>query len=396
MADNNQYAPFRFPKSVTSGIIKVIGVGGGGCNAANRLFLKNIPDVSFLVCNTDQKALNSSPIPDKLLLGDGLGAGNRPAMARQDTEACAEKLKALLDDGTKMVFIAAGMGAGTGTGAAPVVAKVARDMGILTVAIVTIPFRWEGNKKIDQALDGVDDLRENVDALLIVNNERLREVYQEKTLSEALALADDTLCNAVCSIVDIINMQGHLGLDFQDVRTVLKDGGVAVMSTGRGAGKGRVSKALDDALDSPLLSDNKIGQAKRLLIHIVEPGPDGEHPLMTKEINEINDFMSRLQMDVVETKWGLSYDTALGDSVKITILASGFASPEGHRAASDSVSAPSHTSDTAQRRRHFYGADNTFHIFQENELDDNEAILLVESIPSIKRLHANNSYQYGR
>ena len=217
---------FTFPQEETS-IIKVIGVGGGGCNAVNNMFSKGIHDVSFIVCNTDNKALNDSVVPSKLQLGkDGLGAGNNPAAGRQAAEESADDIKAMLSDGTKMVFITAGMGGGTGTGAAPVIAKMAKEKDILTVGIVTIPFRWEGIKKIDQALDGVEEMSKNVDALLVINNERLREIYPDLTVLDAFSKADETLCNAARSIAEIITMHGIINLDFKDVKTVLLNGGV--------------------------------------------------------------------------------------------------------------------------------------------------------------------------
>ena len=250
MAENEDIGVFNFAKGATS-IIKVIGVGGGGSNAVNHMYNEGIHDVTFVECNTDNKALQDSPVPEKIQLGsEGLGAGNRPDKARKATEESIEAIKSMLSDGTKMAFITAGMGGGTGTGAAPLIAKTAKDMGILTVGIVTIPFRWEGNKKIDQALDGVEEMNKNVDALLVINNERLREIYQDFTVIKAFAKADDTLCNAARSIAEIITMHGIINLDFNDVSTVLKDGGVAIMSTGYGSGENRVTKGINDALNS--------------------------------------------------------------------------------------------------------------------------------------------------
>ena len=202
---------FNFQKG-NSSIIKVIGVGGGGGNAVNHMYNEGIHDVTFVVCNTDSKALLDSPVPDKIQLGEGLGAGNKPEVARKATEDSIDDIKRMLSDGTKMVFITAGMGGGTGTGAAPIIAKTAKEMDILTVGIVTIPFKWEGNKKIDQALDGVEEISKNVDALLVINNERLREIYQDFTLVEAFARADDTLCNAARSIAEIITMHGIINV----------------------------------------------------------------------------------------------------------------------------------------------------------------------------------------
>ena len=218
-------------------IIKVIGVGGGGGNAVNHMYDEGIHDVTYVVCNTDNKALSDSNVPSKLQLGkDGLGAGNKPEKGRQAAVDSTDEIKMMLDDGTRMVFITAGMGGGTGTGAAPVIAQCAKDSGILTVGIVTIPFAFEGKKKIDQALDGVEEISKHVDALLVINNERLREIYPELTVRNAFAKADDTLSVAAKSIAEIITMHGIMNLDFQDVTTVLKDGGVAIMSNGEAEG----------------------------------------------------------------------------------------------------------------------------------------------------------------
>lgn len=404
---NTSYAPFRFPTANNS-IIKVIGVGGGGGNAVNHMYQEGIHDVTFVVCNTDQKALNDSPVPNKLQLGhEGLGAGNKPEQARAAAEESIDEIKSMLDDGTKMAFITAGMGGGTGTGAAPLIAKISRDMGILTVGIVTIPFRWEGNKKIDQALDGVEEISKNVDALLVVNNERLREIYQDKMLSEAFARADDTLCNAARSISEIISMHGKINLDFQDVKTVLKDGGVAIMSTGYGTGEGRVTKAIEEALNSPLLNDNKVYDSKKVLIHIIEPGPDGEAPLMMEEMNDITEFMERMQMDVVETKWGLSHNPELKDKVKITILASGFGMNDLHMDEMDERINDRNAADLRkdqeqarkdeerkERRANYYGANSKngnkyraiySYIFRDEDLDNDDQISNVESSPTGKR-----------
>ena len=248
MSDNNELLDVGMP-STSPSIIKVIGVGGGGGNAVNHMYREGIHDVNFVLCNTDSKALMDSPVPVRLQLGkEGLGAGNIPAKAREAAEESVEDIRQMLNDGTKMVFITAGMGGGTGTGAAPVVAREAKNMGILTVGIVTIPFRFEGNKKIDQALDGVDEISKHVDALLVINNERLREIYPDLNVLSAFEKADNTLSVAARSIAEIITMHGIINLDFRDVCTVLKDGGVAIMSTGFGEGENRVTKAINDAL----------------------------------------------------------------------------------------------------------------------------------------------------
>ena len=250
-------------------IIKVIGVGGGGGNAVNHMYRNSIHDVTFVLCNTDRQALNNSPVPVHIQLGkEGLGAGNIPEVARKAAEESIDDIRGMLNDGTKMSFITAGMGGGTGTGAAPVIARISKELGILTVGIVTIPFCFEGANKIDQALDGVEEMAKHVDALLVINNERLRQIYPDVSVLNAFARADDTLNIAVRSITEIITFHGLINLDFNDVRTVLKDGGVAIMSTGYGEGEGRVKKAIKDALTSPLLNDNDVFNSKKILLNI--------------------------------------------------------------------------------------------------------------------------------
>jgi len=398
---------FNFEKGTTS-IIKVIGVGGGGSNAVNHMYNEGIHDVTFVVCNTDNKALQDSPVPDKIQLGsEGLGAGNRPERARKATEESIEDVKRMLSDGTKMVFITAGMGGGTGTGAAPLIAKTAKDMGILTVGIVTIPFRWEGNKKIDQALDGVEEINKNVDALLVINNERLREIYQDFTVVKAFAKADDTLCNAARSIAEIITMHGIINLDFNDVSTVLKDGGVAIMSTGYGSGEGRVTKAINDALNSPLLNNNDIYRSKKILLRISFPGDEEGDALMMDEMNEVHEFMEKIKTEDVETKWGLSVDQSLSEQVKITILATGFGVEDidsdelGNRLIArdkeqqqrDAEEAEA-AAERANRRERIYGPEKNrrsirrplySYIFKEEDLDNEDVISMVETSPTYKR-----------
>lgn len=409
MAENEDIGVFNFAKGTTS-IIKVIGVGGGGSNAVNHMYNEGIHDVTFVVCNTDNKALQDSPVPEKIQLGsEGLGAGNRPERARKATEESIEAIKSTLSDGTKMAFITAGMGGGTGTGAAPLIAKTAKDMGILTVGIVTIPFRWEGNKKIDQALDGVEEMSKNVDALLVINNERLREIYQDFTVIKAFAKADDTLCNAARSIAEIITMHGIINLDFNDVSTVLKDGGVAIMSTGYGSGENRVTKGINDALNSPLLNNNDIYRANKILLRISVPDEAGEgnNALMMDEMNEVHEFMAKIMRDDVETKWGLSIDPALTDQVKITILATGFGVEDidsdelGNRLIARDKEQQQREAEKAEkeaekahRRETIYGPDKNHstirrplysYIFKEEDLDNEDVISMVETSPTYKR-----------
>lgn len=389
-------------------IIKVIGVGGGGGNAINNMYKQGIHDVSFVVCNTDAQALKDSPVPERLQLGsEGLGAGNRPEKARLAAEESIDDIKAMLSDGTKMDFITAGMGGGTGTGAAPVIAQVSKELGILTVGIVTIPFKFEGNKKIDQALDGVDEMAKHVDALLVINNERLRKVYPDLSLLNGFAKADDTLSVAAKSIAEIITVRGLINLDFNDVRTVLKDGGVAIMSTGFGEGEGRVRKAIEDALNSPLLNDNDVFNSQRILLSIAFSSENGTDGLAMEEMNEINDFMSRFGSKF-ELKWGIAIDNTLEKKVKITILATGFGLDDLEDVASyhsrlDKARANEEAQKKAEQeeadaersnRRDKYYRDNGdkltkarphIYLFSQDDLDNEDVILDVESIPTFNR-----------
>ncbi len=387
-------------------IIKVIGVGGGGGNAVNHMYREGIHDVTFVLCNTDNQALNDSPVPVHLQLGsEGLGAGNKPEKARQAAEETIDDIRNMLNDGTKMAFITAGMGGGTGTGAAPVIARASKELGILTVGIVTIPFRFEGERKIDQALDGVEEMSKHVDALLVINNERLREIYPELTVLDAFGRADDTLSVAAKSIAEIITVHGLINLDFNDVKTVLKDGGVAIMSTGYGEGEGRVKQAIEDALNSPLLNDNDIYNSKKILLSIAFANEKGENQTLTMdEMNDVNDFMDRFGSEF-ELKWGLAVDPELGKKVKVTILATGFGiedvdgmnnhlnrhnEEEMKRIAEEEEKA----AERQDRRNRYYGKDSTntqykrrphVYRFRPEDLDNEDLILAVENTPTYKR-----------
>ncbi|MBO7067727.1 MAG: cell division protein FtsZ [Bacteroidaceae bacterium] len=404
MADNMNFnnggISFNFESKASQSIIKVIGVGGGGGNAVNHMYREGIHDVTYVLCNTDKKALSDSPIPNHLQLGkDGLGAGNRPEKARQAALESLEEIKEMLNDGTRMVFITAGMGGGTGTGAAPIIAQCAKDAGILTVGIVTIPFKFEGNKKINQALDGVEEISKHVDALLVINNERLREIYPELTVLTAFAKADDTLSIAAKSIAEIITMHGIMNLDFQDVTTVLKDGGVAIMSTGHGEGENRVTKAINEALNSPLLNNNDIFNSKKVLLNINFCSDNENESLMMEEINEVHDFMSKFREDV-EVKWGLATDSSLGNKVKITLLATGFGlqNVPGITELSEQQSRDKAAIEQEEKQKEgermeiYYGRDKSsprprryVHIFRDDELDNDDIISMVETLPTYRR-----------
>ena len=408
MEDNNNHTILDFgePEKENS-IIKVIGVGGGGGNAVNHMNREGIHDVSFVLCNTDNQALNDSPVPVHLQLGkEGLGAGNKPERARKAAEETIDDIRNMLNDGTKMAFITAGMGGGTGTGAAPVIAKVSKELDILTVGIVTIPFRFEGDKKIDQALDGVEEMSKHVDALLVINNERLREIYPELTVLDAFGKADDTLSIAAKSIAEIITNHGLINLDFNDVKTVLKDGGVAIMSTGYGEGEGRVKQAINDALNSPLLNDNDIFNAKKILLSINFSNEKNNNAgLMMEEMNEVNDFMAKFDNDF-EIKWGLAIDPELGKRVKVTILATGFGIEDvdgmhthlGKKRTQEDADRLAQEEEKAaelqDRRNRYYGKDSNnsqykrrphIFLFRPEDLDNEDVILRIDNTPTYKR-----------
>ena len=405
--DEQQMVDFAF-NTGNPHIIKVIGVGGGGGNAVNHMYQTGIHDVSFVVCNTDAQALEDSPVQVKVQLGsEGLGAGNIPEKARHAAEESIESIDKMLSDGTKMVFITAGMGGGTGTGAAPIIAHEAKSKNILTIGIVTIPFQFEGNHKIDQALDGVEEISKNVDALLVVNNERLREIYPGFTISDAFGRADDTLTLAARSIAEIITTHGRINLDFNDVCTVLRNGGVAIMSTGTGEGEFRVKGAIDDALNSPLLNNNDIFDAKKVLLYIY-CSEKPEDTITMEEMNEVHDFMSKFGRNF-EVKWGIAFDPSLGKQVKITVLASGFGlndvpymedylrrtgESDSERAA---LNAEIEEEKENRRRKFGYGDTNRegsyrrlHHVFKfkEVDIDNDDIISMVEQTPTVNRTSA--------
>ena len=383
---------FYIPKDNVLRIIKVVGVGGGGGNAVSHMYKEGIQDVSFVLCNTDKQALDRSEVPEKIVLGEkithGLGAGNKPDVARLAAEESAETIQQMLSDGTKMVFITAGMGGGTGTGAAPVIAKIAKDMDILTVGIVTIPFVMEGEKKIIQALNGVEEISRNVDALLVINNERLLDIYGNMPFKKGLAKADDTLTVAAKSIAEIITVAGIINLDFADVNTTMKDGGVALMSNGYGEGEERVRQAIEEALTSPLLNRNDIFTARKILFNV---SFSEEEELLMNEMQDINDFMARFNNEI-DVIWGTSEDNSLGKKVKMTILATGFG-------VSDIPEINQKQREEAERNQILIGKyyDNLGNraiqvsshlkviVLNIDELDDDIAIAKLEENPTYKR-----------
>ncbi len=372
-------------------IIKVIGVGGGGGNAVNHMFKEGINDVTFVLCNTDVQDLKKSEIPIKVQLGakitNGLGAGNDPAVARQAAEESQEDIKSLFTDGTQMAFITAGMGGGTGTGAAPVVARIAKESDILTVGIVTIPFLFEKKRKIKQAFKGVEEMKKNVDALLVINNEKLRDIYTGLSTKEAYTKADSILSTATRSIAEIITNEGIINLDFRDVRKVLKNGGVAIMSIGTASGEKRLQKAIDNALNSPLLNNKDVKKAKKILFNI---SASEKAPVLVEEMDELDKFMDQLDPNI-EVIWGQAEDNSLEDEIKFTILATGFdldmnqvdedneeEDEEGDRRIEEKIKETYGETSQNQRTVHYF-------LFADENLDNDEIIKIFEDTPTYER-----------
>ena len=409
MSDND-IIPFDLPTEEKK-IIKVIGVGGGGGNAVKNMYRTGIQDVSFVLCNTDNQALAKSEIPVKLQIGrnttKGLGAGNDPEVARQAAEENIEDIRKQFNDGTEMVFITAGMGGGTGTGAAPVVAREAKESGVLTVGVVTIPFKFELRPKIVQALKGVDAISKHVDALLVINNERIFDIYQNCSIVDAFHRVDDTLTIAVKSISEIITSEGIINLDFRDVSKILRDGGVAIMSYGIAEGDRRLVEAIDNALKSPLLNDNDIYNSKKILFNIYS---STKHPLMVDEMEEIDRFTHKFASRDIEVIWGLAIDENLDKEVKITILATGFGvsnipgmsdttikvehTPEvkSQETAEEEAKRLEEEKKSAQMISQYYGdgilvAKRTIHAFvmEGNDLFNDDLIDAIDSLPTYAR-----------
>lgn len=314
---------FDIPKEQAS-IIKVVGVGGGGCNAVNHMFLQGIKDVNFVICNTDQQVLDTSPVPNKIQLGPSLtkgrGAGSHPSIGQQATMESLQDIKALLEKNTEMVFITAGMGGGTGTGGAPVIAKLAKEMGILTIGIVTLPFSFEGKKRNSQGLDGLETLKHFVDAILVISNDKLRDMFGNLAWNEAFAKADDILTTAAKGIAEIITVPGYVNVDFEDVKTVLRDSGLAIMGSAVAEGEDRALRAVEQALASPLLNDNDIRGARNILLNITS----GTQPVRMDEIAEITEYVQNAAGNESDIIWGNCNDEALGEKLLVTVIATGF------------------------------------------------------------------------
>ena len=344
-------------------IIKVIGVGGGGSNAINYMYDLGIKDVSFVVCNTDSQALTNSAVPIKIQLGESLtegrGAGNKPLKGREAAIESIESVRRVLEDNTKMAFITAGMGGGTGTGAAPEIAKAAHEMGILTVGIVTIPFKFEGRVRIEQALEGIAEMEQHVDSLLIINNEKLRDMYGDLKLSNAFSRADNVLATAAKGIAEIITVHGYINVDFADVETVMKNSGVAIMGSATAQGNERAIDAIQAALESPLLNNNDIRGARNILLNITS----GVDEITMDEVGQITDYVQDRVGETASIIWGSGIDERLNDDVSVTIIATGFAS--GHIIQKDE-------GKPAKKRVTRYSMDEEGNVNDQEELEPQE------------------------
>lgn len=408
--EDSQYLDkYNTPLETEPNRIIVIGVGGGGNNAVDHMYRKTADHISFVVANTDRQALRKSSVPTKVLLGPtvtkGRGAGNIPDRAREAAEESAAEIEALFTDDTDMVFVTAGMGGGTGTGAAPVVARIAKERGLLTIGIVTIPFVFEGMRKIQKAINGADEMSKYVDAMMIVTNERLVEIYPDFEFESAFAKADDILATAASSIAEIVTREGYINLDFNDVDTTLREGGTAIISVGYGEGEHRVTKAIQDALHSPLLRNTDVFTSKRILFNMYY-SRQAQNKFKASEVKELNDFIARVE-EQVDVIWGITYDESLGDKVKFTILASGFdvtiddkgnvISPEKPSA---EVKKDSEQIDT-DRISDLYGTARieevvrtketmNYILLSADQLDDDAAIEQFEKQPTLNRNKRNN------
>lgn len=314
---------FDLPKDEPS-IIKIIGVGGGGSNAVTHMYKQGIIGVDYAICNTDAQAMHLSPVPIKIPLGasltEGRGAGSKPDVGKRACMESLEEITRFLDDGTKMAFITAGMGGGTGTGAAPIIAKAAQELGILTVGIVTLPFLFEGRVRVTNGFDGLEELRKSVDCLVVISNDKLRQIHGNLSISQAFSQADNILCTAAKGIAEIITVPGYVNVDFEDVNTVMRGSGVAIMGTASVEGEGRARRAVDEALNSPLLEDSNICGAKNILVNITS----GTKEATMDEIFEITEFVQQEAGEGANLIWGNCFDERLGESLSVTIIATGF------------------------------------------------------------------------
>lgn len=406
--EERKILPFAIPTDAPR-IIKVVGVGGGGSNAVQNMFTEGIHNVSFAICNTDSQALNDSKVEVKIQLGEltteGLGAGNDPTIAKAAALESRAQIEKLFDDGTKMVFVTAGMGGGTGTGAAPVVAEIAKSMGILTIGIVTIPFKFELGNKIKQALKGVAEIAKHVDALLVINNQRLLSIYPQLDIEDGFKKVDEVLTTATKSIAEIITARGKINLDFRDVKKVLENGGVAIMSYGIDSGEQRVAKAFHKALHSPLLNDNDIYKAKKILFNIYY---NPNSPMKVVELEEVDSFMKQFTDENIEVIWGVSKDFALANGdVKVTVLATGFGmrnipgmEPIVELEEKEKIALTKEEIERKEReeqqleemQKAFYKHEFRTYIFSDKDIDNEDLIAAIDNSPT----HSRSAREFER
>jgi cell division protein FtsZ len=388
---------FDLPKD-ESPIIKVIGVGGGGSNAVTHMYRQGIVGVDFAICNTDHQAMDISPVPTKIQLGpnltEGRGAGSKPTIGKLACEESIEEVRRFLENNCRMLFITAGMGGGTGTGAAPIIAKLAQEMDILTVAIITLPFSFEGRRRITQGFDGLGELKKNVDTLIIVSNDKLRQIYGNLSVSDAFSKADNILTTAAKGIAEIITVPGYVNVDFEDVNTVMRNSGVAIMGTASAAGDDRAKRAVDEALHSPLLEENNIRGAKHILLNITS----GSKEVTMDEIFEITEFVQEEAGFGTDLIWGNCYDETLGDKVGVTVIATGFernhAAPTRKETTSDRVVV---SLDEDEQRRPTQTEVKKNHLkdigFDDDAPRSSKTIEFDDINESVRKIH-RNSYSY--
>ncbi|MFN7118190.1 MAG: cell division protein FtsZ [Saprospiraceae bacterium] len=392
---------FDLPKD-ESPIIKVIGVGGGGSNAVTHMYRQGIVGVDFAICNTDHQAMDISPVPTKIHLGpnltEGRGAGSKPNIGKLACEESIEEVRRYLENNCKMLFITAGMGGGTGTGAAPIIAKLAQEMDILTVGIVTLPFSFEGRRRIAQGFDGLAELKKNVDTLIVISNDKLRQIYGNLSVSDAFGQADNILTTAAKGIAEIITVPGYVNVDFEDVNTVMRNSGVAIMGTASAAGDDRAKRAVDEALHSPLLEENNIRGAKHILLNITS----GTKEVTMDEIFEITEFVQEEAGFGTDLIWGNCFDESLGDKVSVTVIATGFernhAAPTRKEPANERIIVSLDEDD--QQRRVQPQPDVKKNSLKDVGFDDDEMPRSSKTVDfedineSVRRIHRNNSYSY--
>ncbi len=389
-SNSKEQSMYNLFDQMSDSIIKVIGVGGGGSNAVNYMYRKGIVGVDFAVCNTDQQALDDSPVPIKIQLGphltEGMGAGSMPEVGKQSCIESIDEVRNFLDTNTKMLFITAGMGGGTGTGAAPIIAKAAKEMGILTVAIVTKPFKFEGLRRVNQAMDGLEQLKKAVDAILVISNDRVKAMFGKLSFTDAFAKADDILATGAKGIAEIITVSGYINVDFKDVNTVMRNSGVAIMGFGTAEGENRAQVAVDEALNSPLLEDNDIRGAQHILLNICS----GTKEVTMDEISEITEHIQEEAGYGTDLIWGNCKDDKLGDNLSITIIATGFDSQGRRNQVIEKKQERVHLADdNASSAAYDLSDDSNANVIEFDDIDDMVRFSHNKKEPYVKPLESN-------